>query len=218
LQALGSQYVLGLRAKNCRTGDVLDEELVQAAKKEDVLNALSQIARKFRTRAGEALATVEKHATPLEEATTPSLEALKAYSTGWRVQSTTGYVGSVPFFKRAVEIDPKFAAAYAFLGRAYGDMGESALSAENTTKAYQLRDRATDAEKFFITATYEQQVTGNLGKARRPMNSGGRLILVKSERPRCYRAPFIRFSANMKSRSKRLSSRWPSIRVFPTRM
>ena len=185
IAALGSQYVLGLRAKNCRTGDVLDDELAQAAKKEDVLNALSQIARKFRTRAGEALSTVEKHAAPLEEATTPSLEALKAYSTGWRVQSTTGYVGSVPFFKRAVEIDPKFAAAYAFLGRAYGDMGESALSAENTTKAYQLRDRATDAEKFFITATYEQQVTGNLGKAAKAYELWGQTY------PREIRAPSL---------------------------
>jgi tetratricopeptide (TPR) repeat protein len=165
IATLGSQYVLGLRAKSCRTGDVLADELVQAAKKEDVLNALSQIARKFRTRAGETLATVEKHDTPLEDATTPSLEALKAYSMGWKVQSSAGPSGAIPLFKRAVEIDPKFATAYAFLGRAYGDIGESALSAENTTKAYQLRNHATDAEKFFITATYEQQVTGNLEKA-----------------------------------------------------
>ncbi len=182
---LGSQYVLGLRAKNCRTGEVLDDELVQAAKKEEVLNAVSQIARRFRTRAGEALSTVEKHATPLEEATTPSLEALKAYSTGWRVQSTTGPGASVPFFKRAVEIDPRFAAAYAFLGRAYGDVGESALSAENTTKAYQLRDRATDAERFFITATYEQQVTGNLEKAEKAYELWGQTY------PREIRAPSL---------------------------
>jgi tetratricopeptide (TPR) repeat protein/tRNA A-37 threonylcarbamoyl transferase component Bud32 len=185
IATLGSQYVVGLRAKNCRSGEVLDDELAQAAKKEDVLNALSQIARKFRTRAGEALSTVEKHATPLEEATTASLEALKAYSTGWRVQSSTGYVGSVPFFKRAVEIDPQFAAAYAFLGRAYGDMGETALSAENTTKAYQLRDRATDAEKFFITATYEQQVTGNLEKAAKAYELWGQTY------PREIRAPSL---------------------------
>ena len=85
IASLGSQYVLGLRAKNCRTGDVLDEEQVQAARKEDVLNALSQIASKFRTRVGESLATVEKHSTPLAEATTPSLEALKAYSAAWKV-------------------------------------------------------------------------------------------------------------------------------------
>jgi len=185
IAALGSQYVLGLRAKNCRTGDVLDDELVQAAKKEDVLNSLSQIARKFRTRAGEALSTVEKHATPLEEATTPSLEALQAYSAGWKAQSTTGPSSSVPFFKRAVEIDPQFAAAYAFLGRAYGDTGESALSAENTTKAYQLRDRATDAERFFITATYEQQVTGNLEKAEKAYELWGQTY------PREIRAPSL---------------------------
>jgi eukaryotic-like serine/threonine-protein kinase len=164
---LGSQYVLGLRAENCRSGEVLDDELVQAARKEDVLNAVSQIAQRFRTRAGEALVTVEKHATPLEEATTPSLEALKAYSNGWKTQFTTGYQGSIPFFKRAVEIDPKFASAYASLGRAYGDEGETALSAESTTKSYQLRERATDSERFFITATYEQQVTGNLEKAEK---------------------------------------------------
>ena len=90
IASLGSQYVLGLRAKNCRTGDVLDEEQVQAARKEDVLNALSQIASKFRTRVGESLTTVEKHDTPLAEATTPSLEALKAYSAAWKVLSSTG--------------------------------------------------------------------------------------------------------------------------------
>jgi eukaryotic-like serine/threonine-protein kinase len=185
IATLGSQYVLGLRAKNCHTGEVLDDELVQAARKEDVLNALSQIARKFRTRAGEALATVEKHATPLEEATTPSLEALKAYSTGWKAQTTKGPAASVPFFKRAVEIDPKFAAAYAFLGRAYGDIGETALSAENTTKAYQLRDRATDAERFFIEATYRQQVTGNLEKAVQTYELWGQTY------PREIRAPAL---------------------------
>ena len=88
IASLGSQYVLGLRARNCRTGDVLDEEQAQAARKEDVLNALSQIAGKFRTRVGESLATVEKHDTPLAEATTPSLEALKAYSAAWKVLSS----------------------------------------------------------------------------------------------------------------------------------
>jgi eukaryotic-like serine/threonine-protein kinase len=166
IASLGTQYVLGLRAKSCQSGNVLDEEQVQAAKKEDVLNALSQVASKFRTRVGESLATVEKHDTPLEEATTSSLEALKVYSTAWKVHSTAGPGPSIPLYKRATEIDPKFAVAYSFLGRSYGDIGESALSAENTTKAYQLRDRASDTEKFFIMATYYQQVTGNLEKAR----------------------------------------------------
>jgi eukaryotic-like serine/threonine-protein kinase len=167
IASLGSQYVLGLRAKDCRTGDVLAEEQVQAARKEEVLNALGQIAITFRARVGESLTTVEKYDTPLAEATTPSLEALKAYSAGWKVLSSTGSAAAVPFYKHAIEIDPKFAMAYALLGRMYGDIGESVLSAESTSKAYQLRDRASDKEKFFISASYDTQVTGNLEKAQR---------------------------------------------------
>ncbi len=120
IASLGSQYVLGLRAKNCSTGNLLDQEQIQAAKREDVLNALSQIARKFRTRVGESLATVEKHSTPLAEATTSSLEALKAYSTGMKANVSAGEVAAaIPFFRRAVEIDPQFAMAYANLGLSY---------------------------------------------------------------------------------------------------
>jgi predicted Ser/Thr protein kinase len=166
IASLGSQYILGLRAKNCRTGDVLDEEQAQAARKEDVLNSLSRIAGKFRTRVGESLSTVEKHDTPLAEATTPSLEALKAYSTGLKINFSTGSIAAMPFIKRAVEIDPKFAMAYAHLGLTYSNMGESVLSAESTLEAYRLRDRASDPEKFFIAASYDRQVTGNLEKAQ----------------------------------------------------
>ena len=166
IAGLGSQYVLTLRAKDCRTGDVLDEEQVQAARKEDVLNALSQIASRFRTRVGEALSTVKSHDTPLAEATTPSLEALKAYSAGWQASFSSGSAAAVPFLKRAIEIDPNFASAYAALGRMYGDIGESAQSAESTSKAYQLRDRASDQERFFITLSYDLQVTGNLEKGQ----------------------------------------------------
>jgi DNA-binding winged helix-turn-helix (wHTH) protein len=149
IASLGSQYVLTLRAKDCRSGDVLDEEQVQAARKEDVLNALSQIASRFRTRVGESLSTVKSHDTPLAEATTPSLEALKAYSAGWQASFSSGSAAAVPFLNRAIEIDPNFASAYAALGRMYGDIGESVLSAENTSRAYQLRDRASDQERFF---------------------------------------------------------------------
>jgi DNA-binding winged helix-turn-helix (wHTH) protein/tetratricopeptide (TPR) repeat protein len=166
IASLGSQYVLTLRAKDCRSGDVLDEEQVQAASKEDVLNALSQIASRFRTRVGESLSTIKSHDVPLAEATTPSLEALKAYSEGWQVSFSSGSAASVPFFKRAIEIDTNFASAYAALGRMYGDIGETAASAENTSKAYQLRDRASDQERFFISLTYDLQVTGNLEKAQ----------------------------------------------------
>jgi eukaryotic-like serine/threonine-protein kinase len=163
---IGSQYVLGLRATNCQTGAVLDEEQAQVRRKEDVLNALSRIASRFRTRAGESLAMVTQHNIPLPEATTPSLEALKAYSDAWRVAWTTGSAAAVPIVKRAIEIDPQFAMAHAYLGRLYGDIGESNLARENLTQAYQLRDRVSDRERFFITANYDRVVTGNLGKAR----------------------------------------------------
>jgi serine/threonine protein kinase/tetratricopeptide (TPR) repeat protein len=166
IASLGSKYVLGLRAKNCRTGDILDEEQVEVARKEDVLNALTEIASKFRTRVGESLVTVEKHDTPLAEATTPSLAALKAYSMGWKVVASPGGDAAIRFFKHAVEIDPKFASAYASLGLMYGSSGETELGTENIGKAYELRDRASDNEKFFITAYYDGRATGNQKKAQ----------------------------------------------------
>ena len=165
IASLGSQYVLGLRAKSCNTGSILDEEQIQTARREDVLNALSEIVRKLRTRLGESLATVEKHSTPLADATTPSLEALKAYSTAMKVNLSAGSASAIPFFHRAVEIDPKFATAYAHLGLAYSGVGESVLSAESTTKAWQLREHASERENFFISFTYDRQVTGNLENA-----------------------------------------------------
>ena len=174
IASLGSQYVVGLRAKDCHTGDNIDQEQAQAARKEDVLNSLSQMASKFRTRAGESLASVEKHSTPLAEATTPSLEALKAYSTAMKVGFSTGPGDAVPLLKRAVEIDTKFAMAYASLGLDYSIIGESALSIENTTKAFRLRDHTSERERFFITALYDRQVTGNLEKERQTLESWAR--------------------------------------------
>jgi DNA-binding winged helix-turn-helix (wHTH) protein/tetratricopeptide (TPR) repeat protein len=162
---LGSQYVLGLRARNCNTGNTVDQEQVQVARREDILNALSQVARKFRTQVGESPTTVGKHSTPLAEATTPSLEALNAYSTGMKEVLSSGTGAGVPFFRRAVEIDPKFAMAHAMLGLLYSSNGESVLSAESTTEAWRLRDRVSDREKLFIDFTYDRQVTGNLEKA-----------------------------------------------------
>jgi len=162
IASLGNEYVLGLRAKNCHTGEVLAEEQAQAARKEDVLNALSKMATRFRTRVGESLVTVEKHDTPLEDATTPSLEALRAYSAAMKAGFTNSAVAAVPLLKRAIEIDPNFAMAYAMLGLDYSNIGESVLSIESTTKAYELRDRTSDREKFFITTLYDRQVTGDL--------------------------------------------------------
>ena len=165
IASLGNQYVLGLRAENCRTGKVLDDELVQAARKEDVLNALSQMASKFRTRVGESLSTVQQHDVPLEEATTSSLEALQAYSMGWKANASSGNEVGLPFLKRAVEIDPKFAMGHAALALYYGSTGESDLATENIREAYELRDRASDKERFFITAYYDGRGTGNQEKA-----------------------------------------------------
>ena len=165
IASLGSQYVLGVRAKDCNTGNILNEQQIQAARREDVLNSLSEIVRTLRTRLGESRATVEKHSTPLADATTPSLEALKAYSTGMKVNVASGTAAAIPFFQRAVAIDPKFAIAYASLGLAYSGAGESVLSAQNTTRAWQWRDRVSDRERFFIDFTYDRQVTGNLEKA-----------------------------------------------------
>ena len=166
ISSLGTSYVVGLRAQNCRDGGVLDEEQVQAARKEDVLAALSGVAVTFRTRVGESLATVEKHSTPLAEATTPSLEALKAYSHALKVLASEGDVAATPLYKRAIEIDPQFAMAHAHLGLAYYAVGESVLSADSFTKARQVRQRASDQERFFIDASYDLLVTGNLERAR----------------------------------------------------
>jgi tetratricopeptide (TPR) repeat protein len=187
---LGSQYVLGLRAKNCRTGDILDEEQVEVARKEDVLNALTEIASKFRTRVGESLVTVEKHDTPLAEATTSSLEALKAYSMGWRVVASPGGDAAIPFFQQAVEIDPQFAIAYASLGLMYGSMGETEAGTENIRKAYELRDRASDNEKFFITAYYDGRATGNQKKAQQTCEAWAQAY-PREWKPHSFLAGFI---------------------------
>ena len=162
---LGSQYVLGLRAVDCRNGRVLDEEQTQVARKEDVLNGLSQIASRFRTRVGESLATVEKYDTPLVDATTPSLEALKAYSLGKKRFFTAGNVASLPYFRRAIELDPNFAMAYAFLSTTYANHGEPELAAENIRKAYELRAKVSERERFYIESHYYENGTGELEKA-----------------------------------------------------
>src|SRR5215831_3542157 len=168
---LGSQYVLWLRARNCRTGDALAAEQAQAGRKEEVLNALSRTAVQIRTRLGESLATVQRHSTPLEEATTPSLEALKAYSAGKDARFAHGPAAAVPHFQRAIAIDPQFALALADLGFMYDGMGETDLSAEYTRKAYALRDRVSDRERLYILMLYDRQVTGNFQKEMQTLES-----------------------------------------------
>jgi eukaryotic-like serine/threonine-protein kinase len=159
---LGSAYVLGLNAVHCQTGDSLAKEQVTAARKEQVLKALDDAATKFREKLGESLVSVQKFDLPLEQATTSSLEALKSYSLG---NNTRSDAEAIPLFKRAVEFDPEFALAYDGLGISYSNINEPGLAAENVARAYQLRGRASEREKFRITADYFQVVTGELEKA-----------------------------------------------------
>ncbi len=164
--SLGSEYVLGLKAVNCQNGDTLAQEQATAASKEKVLGALGEAASKLRSELGESLATVQKFDVPLSQATTPSLEALKAYSSGVKAMIDTSPSAAIPFYKRAIELDPTFAMAYANLGTVYGDLlEEPGRSAENVTKAFELRDRVSEHERFSITSTYYENVTGELDKA-----------------------------------------------------
>ena len=164
---LGSQYVLGLKAVNCRTGDLLSEEQVTANGKEQVLGALGAASTKLRARLGESLASVQKYDAPPDSVTTPSLEALQAYTLGNRTTDVANdYAAAIPLFERAISLDPNFAMAYLRLGQAYQPLSELARCAENTRKAYELRGRTSESERLAISSFYEMVVTGNLEAAR----------------------------------------------------
>jgi eukaryotic-like serine/threonine-protein kinase len=162
---LGSQYVISLSAINCKTGDPLVEQQVTAENKEQVLRALGAAATKLRAKLGESLSTVEKFDIPLDQATTPSLEALKSLSVGRATLQEQGSAAAIPFFDRAIELDPNFAAAYAALGISYSNLREPGRASENLRKAYDLRDKVSERERFRISATYYLLVTGELEKA-----------------------------------------------------
>jgi tetratricopeptide (TPR) repeat protein len=164
IAALGNQYILALRATNCSTGDILADEQSQVSRKEEVLGALGQMATRVRERLGESLATIEKHSRPFDEATTASLDAWKAFISAGQVYSSSGRHLSKPLFERAIALDPDFAIAHARLGIYYSNEGESALSRQSTIRAYELRHRAGDAERFFIETVYDRQVTGNMDR------------------------------------------------------
>jgi DNA-binding winged helix-turn-helix (wHTH) protein/tetratricopeptide (TPR) repeat protein len=163
--SLGSQYVLGLKAVNCRSGDTLAEEQVTAASKEKVLDTLGQAASKLRGELGESLATVQRLDVPLAEATTPSLEALKAYSLGAKATNEKGPAAALPYDQHAIQLDPNFAMGYRSIGDDYFSLGELARASEYFTKAFQLREHASEREKLGIAAEYYHVVTGELDKA-----------------------------------------------------
>ncbi len=168
ISALGSEYVVGLRAVNCRNGDLLATEQSTAGRKEQVLQALAEVATKLRGKLGESLASVQKYDAPAENVTTPSLEALQAYSLGYQAEMVKNdYAAAIPFFQRAVSLDPNFAMAYARLGSSYGNLGETARSAENARQAYELRQRVSERERFYIASHYENYVVGDLESARK---------------------------------------------------
>jgi serine/threonine protein kinase len=172
ITSLGSDYVLSLRARNCRTGDLLDEEQASAAKKEEVFQALDQMASRFRTRAGKSVPPANKEPTEPTDVTTPSLEAWKSYSAAMRAFPRRAQSAEViSLLKRAIEIDPQFAIAYAQLGRLYSDLGEPETGVQNIAKAYALRGRVSDRENYLITFSYHRQVDRNLEETRQTLES-----------------------------------------------
>jgi serine/threonine protein kinase/tetratricopeptide (TPR) repeat protein len=172
IASLGGEYVLSLRARHWRTGDILDREQAPAAGKENVFQALGQMAHRFGTRAGDLLPRVEHEPSLPVEATTTSQEAWRSYSAAMReFQAKPQSAEVVSLLKRAVEVDPKFAMAYATLGRVHADLGETELGAENVAKAYELRDGVSDRENYYITFAYHRQFTRNLERCRQTLES-----------------------------------------------
>jgi len=165
IAGIGSQYVIGLKAVNCDTGDVLAGAQEQAVGKETVLKALDAAAVSLRGKLGESLSSVQKYATPVADATTTSLEALKAYSLGRKAGFTKGETAALPFYKRAVELDPKFAMAYSTMAGNYSNLNEAGRAAEYARKAYDLREKVSERERFQIEAFYYLVTTGELDKA-----------------------------------------------------
>jgi serine/threonine protein kinase/tetratricopeptide (TPR) repeat protein len=165
IDSLGSDYVLGLKAVNCQNGDMLAEEQVTATSKEKVLDVLGEAASKLRGKLGESLSTMQKFDVPLAEATTSSLEALKAYSLSQKALEEKSSAASLPYAQRAIELDPNFAMGYLAVGLDYSSLNEAGRAREYFSKAFQLREHATEREKLAITATYYKDVTGELDKA-----------------------------------------------------
>ena len=172
ITSLGNEYLLSVRARNPRTGDILRQEQARAARQEDVFKALAQVARRFGIRAGDSLSGVVGEPSLPAEATTPSLEAWRSYSAAMKaIQSRAQSTESLSLLKRATELDPTFAMAYALLGRLHSDLGEPETGARNIAKAYELRDAVSDSENCYITFSYHRQVTRNLELARQVLES-----------------------------------------------
>jgi eukaryotic-like serine/threonine-protein kinase len=167
IASLGSQYIVGLKAVNCQNGDMLAQEQVSATSKEKVLDALGEASFKLRGELGESLAAVQKFDIPIAEATTSSLEALKAYSLGVKAHHQKGSAAALSYHQHAIELDPNFAMGYEAIGGLYYELGELARAKQYFAKAFELRERASEPEKLAISADYFETVTGELDKAER---------------------------------------------------
>jgi len=168
ISTLGSQYVLGLNAVGCKTGDVLASEQVTTNAKEQVLKVLGDATTKLREKLGESLASIARYDVPLRAVTTPSLEALQAFSLGRQMMIVkSDSAAAIPFARRAVNLDPDFAIAHSMLAAIYSNLGEPTLAAESARKAYELRNRTSEMEQLNISADYDSNVTGNLEEARK---------------------------------------------------
>ena len=164
ISRIGNSYVVGLDALNCQTGDLLASEQVQAETKETVLKALGSVAGNMRTKLGESLASLKKYDTPVDEATTSNLDALRSFTLAEQNARSGKQRDAIPQYQRAIDLDPNFAVAYSGLAAVYGNYGEDDLASENQKKAFALRDRASEREKFDITANYYWVVTGDIDK------------------------------------------------------
>ena len=164
ISSIGSHYAIELKAVNCQSNEPLAEEQKEANSREEVLTKLHDAGISMRNKLGESLASIQKYETPVEQATTPSLEALQAYSAALRIRQSRGDNEALPLLKRAVTLDPNFAMAYAVLGTVYSNLGDDGLATEQTKRAYELRERVTDREKFYVDSSYYNMATGELEK------------------------------------------------------
>ena len=165
ISRIGSHYVLGLHALDCMSGKALGNEQEEADNREHVLKSLGVTAARMRAHLGESLASIEKYNAPAEQATTASLDALQAYSAGMRTRAKEGENAAIPFFRKATDLDPNFAMAWARLGNAYFDVNQPSLASTAMKKAYDLRDHVSEGEKYYIESHYYDTVTGQLDKA-----------------------------------------------------
>ncbi|MGO9211975.1 MAG: protein kinase domain-containing protein [Terriglobales bacterium] len=212
ISSLGSHYAIGLNALNCHTGDTLGSQQVEADSREHVLKALGESATKMREKLGESLASVQKYDAPVEQASTSSLAALQAYSQGIKAKFTQGDEATIPHYKRAIELDPNFAMAYARLAITYENLRQLGLAADNAKKAYELRQRVTERERFFIDSLYCDVVTLDLEASIRVLQSWKQTYPQDPQPPRSLGVQY----SNLGQLEKALAEYQESLRLDPS--